>query len=136
MQFHILFILCFYPVILAIFCIMLVRQCFKEYFINPNYKARDYIIHNREKVNLAGKIFTGIVCCFVFIFCIFPMMLDLICMINNEYIYCVIEAEVVLLKIVLGELLDIFTQSLYMILAIQLYSMMTKKQKLQKRKLN
>ncbi|MDE6658438.1 MAG: hypothetical protein K2J88_07655 [Oscillospiraceae bacterium] len=72
---------------------MLIRQCFKEYFINLNYKARDYIIHNREKVNLAGKIFTGIVCCFVFIFCIFPTVLDLIHMINNEYIYCVIEAD-------------------------------------------
>lgn len=83
--------LCFYPAILIVGCVMLIRQCFKEYFISPTYKSRDYIVRNRKRVNLAGRIFTGIVCCIVLIFYVCPAMLDMIHMMNGEYVYCIIE---------------------------------------------
>ena len=61
------------PVLCIIVCAMLIRQCFQPFFIDPEKVIKnDYILDNPEKVNLAGKIFTGLVILATFIFIILP----------------------------------------------------------------
>ena len=62
------------PVLCIIVCAMLIRQCFQPFFIDPEKVIKnDYILDNPEKVNLAGKIFTGLVILATLIFIIhFP----------------------------------------------------------------
>lgn len=51
----------------------------------------DYILDNPEKVNLAGKIFTGLVILATLIFFILPAAIDTVHWIQNDYVYAVVE---------------------------------------------
>ena len=80
------------PVLSIIVCGMLVRQCFQHFFINPEkVRKNDYILDNPEKVNLAGKIFTGLVLLAVLIFVVLPTAMDTVHWIQNDYVYAVVE---------------------------------------------
>ena len=73
------------PVLSIVVCGMLVRQCFQPFFINPEkVRKNDYILDNPEKVNLAGKIFTGLVSLAALIFFVLPTAMDTVHWIQND----------------------------------------------------
>lgn len=80
------------PVLCIIVCAMLIRQCFQPFFIDPEKVIKnDYILDNPEKVNLAGKIFTGLVILATLIFIILPAAIDTVHWIQSDYVYAVVE---------------------------------------------
>lgn len=80
------------PVLFIIVCAMLIRQCFQPFFIDPEKVIKnEYILDNPEKVNLAGKIFTGLVTLAVLIFIILPAAIDTVHWIQSDYVYAVVE---------------------------------------------
>ncbi len=81
-------------VLLTVLCILLIRQCYKPYFINPN-KARNpnFILNNRKGINIVGRMFTLLTVMFTIYYSIIPDIKDTICIVNNEYMYAVVETR-------------------------------------------
>lgn len=83
------------PIIFIIACVMLIRQCFKPYFLDPSKirisANRNYIEKNQRKINLMGKLFTGIVCVISIVFFIFPAIADTVSYLKNDFVYAVVE---------------------------------------------
>ncbi|MCM1227101.1 MAG: hypothetical protein NC320_06695 [Clostridium sp.] len=81
-------------IIMIISCILLIRQCFKPYFIDPN-KARNpnFILIRKKEINTIGKIFTIIAIIFTVYYFIIPVSKDTICIVNDDYIYSVVETR-------------------------------------------
>lgn len=80
------------PILSIVVCGMLIRQCFQPFFINPEKVLKnDYILKHTEKINLIGKVFTGLVSLAAMILFVLPASLDTIHWVRNDYVYAIVE---------------------------------------------
>lgn len=80
--------------IMIIACSLLVRQCFKPYFIDPSKVVKqDFMLQHYKEVNLIGKIMTAIAIIISLYYFIIPVVRDTLCILNNEYVYEVVETS-------------------------------------------
>lgn len=79
-------------------CILLIRQCFKPYFLNPEKATmakRQLLIDNAKRINLICRLFSISICIFLFIYLIIPDAMDISKIITDDYTYCVVETTTV-----------------------------------------